>query len=168
MTRYARYVDRLRWLVILILFVSVMCSCLVGLILGHSYSLELFEWVGRILLVAKIAFFAAVPLLIEFIVRSYFEIRPNRLRKFQFTILELLAATSLVALVLSSYKFLDDLFVPLGFAALFIAAYLLELRRWISRPTIRNRGRDTTGSPSGQSAETATDSKAAQADCDSA
>ncbi len=153
---YVKFIEILRKLVVITFFASILGMILAGF-LAHSGA-----WTGMFALIAAVDCLAAVPLVVEYVIRSYFEVRPKGVRKYQFSLLEMFAATTLVAVLLSCYQLFGNEVVPLGLLALVVVAFIFEARRRRSGATVRNPNRDLAAPPSHPSNEATTDSKANQ------
>jgi hypothetical protein len=153
---YARFIDYLRKLVVFTFFASVF-----GMFVAYEVANSR-EWFTLFAVIAGVDCLAAVPLVIEYVIRSYFEARPNGVQKYQFSLLELFAATTLFAVLLSCYKLLGNTVWPLGLSALVVVAYIVEVHRRKSGATVQNPSRDLAAPPTHPSSEATTESKATQ------
>jgi len=119
---YATFVDNLRKIVAV-----VFAICGLGWVVCEN--LHVNPWAGIFMIITIACFFAAIGLVAEYLVRSFLEVRPKGLQKYQFSLLEMFAAVTLFGVLLSCYKILGDAVWPLGIVFLAIVACIIEARR---------------------------------------
>jgi membrane protein implicated in regulation of membrane protease activity len=122
---YAKFIDNLRKIVALIFGISG-----IGLIVCGNPSLlwspllaTTFEFIVLACLIT------AFGLFVEYLIRSFLEVRPKGLAKYQFSLGESLIGMTLFAVLLSCHKILGDAFWPLVIVFLLFVACAVEFYR---------------------------------------
>jgi hypothetical protein len=145
MTMYAKRIDTLRRIVAVTFAIS-----LPGWVACVSLGLE----AGTIVLGVSTAASLVVAffLFLEYLIRSYVKARPKGLTGNQFTVAELLILVTLLAMSLSCYKVLGELFWPLALVLLIFVACTVEvIRRSLAAEETRIGDRDDASDDSAAS-----------------
>jgi hypothetical protein len=160
---YAKFVDYLRKLVVFSFIASV-----AGMILAVIAQSSHRWWFSVLLIIAIVDCLAAVPLVVEFVIQSYLEreVLPKGVGKYQFSLFELLSATTLCAVLLSCYVVFGNRIWPFVLLALVVVAYVFEARRRRSSGISPNAGRDAPTATTDPPAEITNGPRYVQRDSD--
>ena len=133
---YARWLDLARKTVA-ILFSACGLGCVVCANLGWELAAAIFSFGTLVCLIA------AFGLFVEYLIRSWFETRRNGTKPYQFTLAEMLVATTATALVLGFFRLWGAAMVAVLVVIIIIAGCGIEFARR-GRTSPRNPGSPTS------------------------